>query len=161
MQDTEKQGEHQADMRAEAIIFLLLGKQDPVNAKKCQKQKWQIIYKHDLSVCLEKAICSEIKKTANKTAEIGGSIAVKPIIKKNTACKNLSYGIALDNKSNGNCRKQIGKQDIRAQKSIIRKGEKIGTSSKSGEVWEKLACSVEVFAHIVCNGHMLGIPVRF
>ena len=56
---------------------------------------------------------------------------------------------------------KVGQKDVRSHKTIIGKGKKVGSSAKSCEVWKKLTSGIEIFSHIVSDGHMLRIPVCF
>ena len=146
-------------MRAELIVCLFLWFQDPVQHQKSQKEKGQIIYEHDLPVCLEKAVGTQIKKSAHKSGKVGKAFSVKPVIKEPCTKKNFQYGIALDEIFHCNPWKKVGDQHIRAHKPIIGKGKEVSPTSKSGEIREKLSGSVEIFPHVIGDGDVLGIPV--
>ena len=159
VQNTKKQCKNKPDMRAELIFCRFLWLQDPVQHQKSQKEKGQIIYEHDLPVCLEKAVGTQIKKSAHKSGKAGKAFSVKPKIKKPCSEKNFQYGIALDEVFHCNSWEKVGDQHIRAHKSIIGKGKKVGSASKSGKIREKLSSSVEIFTHVIGDGDVLGIPV--
>lgn len=159
VKNAEKQGKYKSDMRAEMIVSCFFRIQNVVNANKCQNEKWQIIYKHDLLMCVIKTACCHIQKSRGSAGKVGKALLEDPIIKKGTSHKDSQDRVSLDEICSTYTWKKIGDKNIRAHKSIIGQGEEIGSATQPCEIREKPACGIKLLSHIISNGQVLGIPV--
>lgn len=160
VKNTEKQGKYKSDMRTEMIVSCFFRIQNVVNANKCQNEKWQIIYKHDLLMCVIKTACCHIQKSRGGAGKIGKALLEDPIIKKGTSHKDSQDRVSLDEICSTYTWKKIGDKNIRAHKSVIGQGEEIGSATQSCEIREKIACGKKLLPHVIGNGQVLGIPVN-
>lgn len=160
VKNTEKQGKYKSDMRTEMIVSCFFRIQNVVNANKCQNEKWQIIYKHDLLMCVIKTACCHIQKSRGGAGKIGKALLEDPIIKKGTSHKDSQDRVSLDEICSTYTWKKIGDKNIRAHKSIIGQGEEIGSAAQPCEIREKIACGKKLLPHVIGNGQVLGIPVN-
>lgn len=160
VKNTEKQGKYKSDMRTEMIVSCFFRIQNVVNANKCQNEKWQIIYKHDLLMCVIKTACGHIQKSRGGAGKIGKALLEDPIIKKGTSHKDSQDRVSLDEICSTYTWKKIGDKNIRAHKSIIGQGEEIGSAAQPCEIREKIACGKKLLPHVIGNGQVLGIPVN-
>lgn len=160
VKNTEKQGKYKSDMRTEMIVSCFFRIQNVVNANKCQNEKWQIIYKHDLLMCVIKTACCHIQKSRGGAGKIGKALLEDPIIKKGTSHKDSQDRVSLDEICSTYTWKKIGDKNIRAHKSIIGQGEEIGFAAQPCEIREKIACGKKLLPHVIGNGQVLGIPVN-
>lgn len=159
VKNTEKQGKYKSDMRTEMIVSCFFRIQNVVNANKCQNEKWQIIYKHDLLMCVIKTACCHIQKSRGGAGKIGKALLEDPIIKKGTSHKDSQDRVSLDEICSTYTWKKIGDKNIRAHKSVIGQGEEIGSAAQPCEIREKIACGKKLLPHVIGNGQVLGIPV--
>lgn len=160
VKNTEKQGKYKSDMRTEMIVSCFFRIQNVVNANKCQNEKWQIIYKHDLLMCVIKTACCHIQKSRGGAGKIGKALLEDPIIKKGTSHKDSQDRVSLDEICSTYTWKKVGDKNIRAHKSIIGQGEEIGSAAQPCEIREKIACGKKLLPHVIGNGQVLGIPVN-
>lgn len=160
VKNTEKQGKYKSDMRTEMIVSCFFRIQNVVNTNKCENEKWQIIYKHDLLMCVIKTACCHIQKSRGGAGKIGKALLEDPIIKKGTSHKDSQDRVSLDEICSTYTWKKIGDKNIRAHKSIIGQGEEIGSAAQPCEIREKIACGKKLLPHVIGNGQVLGIPVN-
>ena len=144
VKNAEKQGKYKSDMRAEMIVSCFFRIQNVVNANKCQNEKWQIIYKHDLLMCVIKTACCHIQKSRGSAGKVGKAFLEDPIIKKGTSHKDSQDRVSLGEICRTYTWKKIGDKNIRAHKSVIGQGEEIGSATQPCEIREKPACGIKL-----------------